>query len=183
MLHRLNPLQDENSQPYVPGKRTGNDVAKRFAGHAGSTPAGKQVGPSSARKALGNITNRTATVQQEGATPFKGTPGLLGPRKTLGDITNVTPGQIAKPVLAKQAQQRGSIARPRLAKHRSKAEIYAEEGVERLAGKGKQQLEAEREHRDLADAKWKAAHIASLPALQPPILQRPKVSLPILLMK
>ncbi len=173
MLHTLNPLQDENSQSYPAGKRQGLDARKRFSG---STPLGKQPGLSSARKALGNITNRTAALQQENATPFKGTPAVLGHRRTLGDITNATPAkprQLAKPGLEKP---RGSQAKPRLAKQKSRAEIYAEEGIESLAGKSRQQLEADREHRDLLEAKSRAAYLASLPALQPPLMQWSKVS-------
>ena len=176
MLHSLNPLQDENSQPFVTNKRLGTDATRKL-GTAGNTPLKKQAGLSSARKALGNITNR-ATQQQENATPFKNTPAVYGPRKALGDITNATPagtGLAGKPLQEKQAQQKSSAAKSRLSKQKSKAEIYAEDGAERLAGKSQSQLEAERELRDMQDASSRAAHIASLCALRSPAMQWSKV--------
>ncbi|KAL0026419.1 hypothetical protein WJX79_008337 [Trebouxia sp. C0005] len=81
MLQSLNPLQDENSQPYSVGIRQGLDTGKRFAGNAANTPLGKPAGLSSARKALGNITNRS-TFQHDNATPFKATPAMPGPRSS-----------------------------------------------------------------------------------------------------
>lgn len=176
MLRSLNPLQDENSQPYAAGKRQGLDAGKRFAGNTSNTPLGKPAGLSSARKALGNITNRSA-LQQDTATPFKGTPAFLGQRKTLGDITNATPaksGQLATTLLEKP---KGSQAKPKVAKQKSKAEVYAEDGVECLAGKSRQQLDAERELRHFTDAKTRAAYFASLPAFRPPVMRWSKVSL------
>ncbi|KAA6429647.1 MAG: hypothetical protein FRX49_00081 [Trebouxia sp. A1-2] len=170
MLQSLNPLQDENSQPYSVGIRQGLDTGKRFAGNAANTPLGKPAGLSSARKALGNITNRS-TFQHDNATPFKATPAMPGPRKKLGDITNATPakpGQLAKTLLEKSKSQ----GKPKPAKQRSKAEIYAEDGIEILAGSSGQQLEAGRQLRDLTDAKTKAAYVASLPAFQPPAMRR-----------
>jgi len=174
MLQSLNPLQDENSQPYGAGIRQALDTGKRFAGNASNTPLGKPAGLSSARKALGNITNRS-TIQHDNATPFKATPAVLGPRKKLGDITNATPakpGQLAKTLLEKSRSQ----AKPKSAKQRSKAEIYAEDGIEILAGRSGQQLEAERQLRDLTDAKTNAAYFASLPAFQPPAMKWSRVS-------
>lgn len=174
MLQSLNPLQDENSQPYSVGIRQGLDTGKRFAGNAANTPLGKPAGLSSARKALGNITNRS-TFQHDNATPFKATPAMPGPRKKLGDITNATPakpGQLAKTLLEKSKSQ----GKPKPAKQRSKAEIYAEDGIEILAGSSGQQLEAGRQLRDLTDAKTKAAYVASLPAFQPPAMRRSRVS-------
>lgn len=162
MLHSLNPLQDENSQPYVTNKRLATDATRKLLGPAGGTPLSKQAGLSSARKALGNITNR-ATHQQENATPFKNTPAVPGHRKALGDITNASAagtGLASRPLLDKQAQR--SSIKPKLAKHKSKAEIYAKDGVERLAGKSCAQLEADRELRDVQDASSRAAHFASL---------------------
>lgn len=177
MLHSLNPLQDENSQPYVSSKRLGIDASKKFLGPAGNTPLSKQAGLSSARKALGNITNR-APPQQENATPFKNTPAIHGHRKALGDITNATPartGLAGRSLLEKQTQQKNSAAKSRLSKQKSKAEVYAEDGVERLAGKSQSQLEADRELRDMQDASSRAAHIASLFAPRPPVMQWSKV--------
>lgn len=177
MLHSLNPLQDENSQPYTTNKRLGTDATRKLLGPAGSTPLSKQAGLSSARKALGNITNR-ATQQQENATPFKNTPAVHAHRKALGDITNATPagpGLANKPLLEKQAQQKSSAAKSRLSKQKSKAEIYAEDGVERLAGRSRSQLEADRELRDMQDASSRAAHVASFCALRPPVMQWSKV--------
>lgn len=167
-------MQDENSQPYGVGIRQALDTGKRFAGNAANTPLGKPAGLSSARKALGNITNRS-TIQHDNATPFKATPAVLGPRKKLGDITNATPAksaQLAKTLLEKSKSQ----AKPKAAKQRSKAEIYAEDGIEILAGRSGQQLETERQLRDLTDAKTKAAYFASLPAFQPPALKWSGVS-------
>lgn len=177
MLYSLNPLQDENSQPYVTNKRLGTDATRKVFAPAGSTPSNKQAGLSSARKALSNITNR-ATQQQENATPFKNTPAVYGFRKALGDITNATPagtGLAGRPLLEKQAQQKSSAAKSRLAKQKSKAEIYAEDDVERLAGRSQSQLEADRELRDMQDASSRATHIASLCALRPPMMQWSKV--------
>ena len=175
MLQSLNPLQDENSQPYGVSIRQGLDTGKRFAGNASNTPLGKSAGLSSARKALGNITNRS-TLQHDNTTPFKATPAVFGPRKKLGDITNATPakpGQLAKTLLEKS---KSSQAKPKPAKQRSKAEIYAEDGIEILAGSSGQQLEAERQLGDLTDAKTKAAYFASLPAFQPPAMKWSRVS-------
>ena len=177
MLHSLNPLQDENSQPYVPNKRLGTEATKRILAPAGGTPLNKQAGLSSARKALGNITNK-AVQQQEHATPFKNTPAVYGQRKALGDITNATPagtGPAGRPLHEKQAQQKSSAAKSRLSKQKSKVEMYAEDGVERLAGRSQSQLEADRELRDMQDASSRAAHIASLCSLPPPVMQWSKV--------
>ncbi|KAL3142872.1 hypothetical protein ABBQ38_003161 [Trebouxia sp. C0009 RCD-2024] len=173
MLHSLNPLQDENSQPYLTNKRLANDTNRKLLGPAGNTPLSKQAGLSSARKALGNITNR-ATQQQENATPFKNTPAVPGHRKALGDITNASiagTGLASRPQPEKQAQQKSCAAKPRLSKHKSKAEIYAKDGVERLAGRSRSQLDADRELRDMQDASSRAAHIASLCALHPPMMK------------
>ena len=178
MLHSLRPLQDENNQPYIPGKRSGADATKRFGGLSSSTPAGKHAGLGSARKALGNITNKAANSQQLDATPFKTTPSVPGARKTLGDITNTTPAglrKLAEPTLQKHAQK-SSVAKPKAAKPKSQAEIYAVDGIEQLAGKSMQQLQEDREQRDLMDAKQKAAHIASLPAMRIPVLPWSMVS-------
>lgn len=177
MLHSLNPLQDENSQPYLTNKRLANDTNRKLLGPAGNTPLSKQAGLSSARKALGNITNR-ATQQQENATPFKNTPAVPGHRKALGDITNASiagTGLASRPQPEKQAQQKSCAAKPRLSKHKSKAEIYAKDGVERLAGRSRSQLDADRELRDMQDASSRAAHIASLCALHPPMMKCSKV--------
>lgn len=178
MLHSLNPLQDENSQPYVTNKRLATDATRKLLGPAGGTPLSKQAGLSSARKALGNITNR-ATHQQENATPFKNTPAVPGHRKALGDITNASAagtGLASRPLLDKQAQR--SSIKPKLAKHKSKAEIYAKDGVERLAGKSCAQLEADRELRDVQDASSRAAHFASLYARPRHVLHWSKVCTP-----
>lgn len=177
MLHGANPLQDENSQPYVSSKRLVTETARKGLAAPGGTPVSKQAGLNSARKALGNITNR-ANQQQENATPFKATPAVHGHRKALGDITNATPartGHRVRPLLDKPVQQKGSAAKSRLAKQKSKAEIYAEEGVERLAGKGRAQLAADRELRDIQDATSRAARFASIPALLPPVIKWSKV--------
>lgn len=177
MLHSLNPLQDENSQPYLTNKRLANDANRKLFGPAGSTPLSKQAGLSSARKALGNITNR-ATHQQENATPFKNTPAFPGHRKALGDITNASTagtGLASRSQPEKQAQQKSSAAKPRLSKHNSKAEIYAKDGVERLAGRSRSQLDADRVLRDMQDASSRAAHTASRCALHPPTMKWSKV--------
>lgn len=177
MLHSLNPLQDENSQPFPTNKRLGTDATRKPLGPAGNTPLNKQAGLSSARKALCNITNR-ATQQQENATPFKNTPAVYGQRKALGDITNATTagtGLAGKPPPEKQAQQKSSAVKSKLSKQKSKAEIYAEDGVERLAGKSRSHLEADRELRDMQDASNRAAHIASLCVLRSPVMQWSKV--------
>ena len=48
--------------------------------------------------------------------------------------------------------------------------------MEKLAGKGMQQLESDREQRDIMEAKQKAAYIASLPCVFSPMLHRLAVS-------
>ena len=175
MLQSLNPLQDENSQPYVLKGRQDND--KRAGGTFGKTPGGKtpfgkQLGPSSTRKALGNITNRPSNLQ-EVVFPKSAAKTGLGQRKTLGDITNTTPAKpvgAPKPQLQKAVQQKASAAKNSQTKLQSLAERYAQDGVEQLAGKSKQQLDLDREARDLAEAHAKAAYFASLPAFRPPVL-------------
>lgn len=176
MLQSLNPLQDENSQPYVLKGRQDND--KRAGGTFGKTPGGKtpfgkQIGPSSIRKALGNITNRPSSLQQEVGYPKSAAKTGLGQRKTLGDITNTTPAKAVgapKPQLQKAVQQKASAAKNSQTNSQSRAELYAQDGVERLAGKSKQQLDLDRESRDLVEVHSKAAYFASLPAFRPPVL-------------
>lgn len=173
MLQSLNPLQDENSQPYrVKGLQ---DNVARLGSALGKTPVGKtpfaKTGLGSTRKALGNITNRPSNLQ-DAAIPRSATKAPLTQRKTLGDITN-TPAKAAanlKPALQKPAQQKHAAVR-------TQAELYAQDGIEKLAGKGKQQLDLEREARDLAEIRSKAAYIASLPALRPPQRQHFQVTL------
>lgn len=179
MLQSLNPLQDENSQPF--GLKGRQDLDRRTGGlgrtPGGKTPFGKQLGPTSTRKALGNITNRPSGLQQESFPKSASKPGLAQ-RKTLGDITNTTP---AKPALSAKALPQKAVL-PKVSasissrvQPQSQAELYAQDGVEKLAGKGKQQLDSEREARDLADIRYKAAYIASLPALHPPVMRWSKV--------
>lgn len=180
MLQRLNPLQDENSQPY--GLKGRQDIDRRAVGlgktPAGKTPFGKQLGQSSTRKALGNITNRPSGLQQE-TFPKSASKTGPAPRKTLGDITNTTPAKpalSAKPLVQKAVLQKLSASKTSQAKPQCQAELYAQDGIEMLAGKGKQQLDCEREARDLAEIRNKAAYIASLPALRPPVKRWSKVS-------
>lgn len=180
MLQGFMPLQDENSQPYVSKGR--QDSEKRTGGlgrtPAGKTPFGKQLGLASTRKALGNITNRPSGLQQEAVFPKSASKSGLSQRKTLGDITNTTPAKAviaAKSLPQKVVQQKTSTAQRSQASLQSRAEQYAQDGIERLAGKSKQQLDVDREARDLAEVRSKAAYIASLPAFRPPVLQWSKV--------
>ena len=151
MLHTQ--VQDENVLYHgALGKRKDTEKQGPFAmplygssqGTVGGRPAkdgglktpGTHLAP---RRALGDLTN--ATPARPGLGPIKTpAPGRTG-RRALGDITNATPG--TQPATAKAAPPRAQ-ARPL-------EEVYAEEGVERLAGKGWSEQEEEREARQAAE--------------------------------
>jgi hypothetical protein len=157
MQQGLRPFlqQDENSVSYL---HRGGVSSKAFGGDGGFGKAAQPVLPGQ-RKALGNITNRGG-LDSENAQPSK-TPAAAGPRRALGDITNN-----AKPQQQRAAavdKPTGLMARPALtAKRASRLEALAEGGVERLAGKGWQQLEAERREREDAEIDQRLLAFAAL---------------------
>lgn len=132
--------QDENSVSYLQRGVTGKLVFGGESGFSKSTSAGLP----GQRKALGFIGNREPAAQ-----PSK-TPGAAGLRRALGDITNNANNKQPVQQQRAPANEKPSGAVATAAKPASKAEAYAEGGVERLAGKGWRELERDRQER--ADA-------------------------------
>ena len=148
------------------------------------------LGQASSRKALGNITNINATAKQDGAmSADKKNVALLKPRRALGDITNSaagpsrglpTPGGVVKPKAAAAPhaaeprhalfQQQPETAAPRPTEATTKAELFARGGIERMAGKGWAQLEAERLREEDSAIKQRVRMLAAaLPPWRTPI--------------
>ena len=165
-MQGLRPLaqqQDENSMLFHRGALPGGKAPLGAeGGFAKGTPL---AGFPSARKALGNISNRPLDGDNGGAFPSK-TPGLGGARRALGDITNNA--SVAKPL---QQQQRAPLGeKPALAAPaareaaplRDRAAELAGEPAERSAGAGWQELEAARAAR--AGSEVQAALDAVLPS-------------------
>jgi hypothetical protein len=84
----------------------------------------------------------------EGKTPGAG----KAARRVLGDVTNMTPGLQLNSTCAEPPAKQHQAAAPAQAR----AELYAADGVEHRAGKGWQQLEAERLQRESAAAQQRA---------------------------
>ena len=154
--------------------------------------AGKGGQPTlTVRKALGNITNARAgnvsggssllgkqlQVQQHQGPLQKQQGPQAPPRRAFGDITNSALGNAAaqqsnggsllgKPPGSTSAKQElgpqasTSSSRQVLPRH----EVYASDGVERLAGRGWKQLEAERQQAEEAGINTRAALVSSVMA-------------------
>ena len=154
-MQGLRPLvQDENSLGALP---RGGLAPGKLGGELGGL---KAAGLPGARKALGNITNRGGF--GENAPPAK-TPAAAGPRRALGDTTNAAkpPGTQQQPRAAEKPAApaaAAAAARPM----GSLAEAYAAEGVERLAGKGWEELEADRAARADAEMDQRLLAFAAL---------------------
>lgn len=144
-MQGLRPLpahQDENSGFVV----RNNGPAKAFGGEenrAGGLGGLKtpKAGLSSARKALGNITNHGLTASN--VLPGK-TPAGSVARKPLGAVTN------------------GAAAAAPRAPADDRAARLAQDGVERMAGMGWEELEADREAREDAEIGQRMAAMAAL---------------------
>jgi hypothetical protein len=129
-LHPLAAHQDENGSTMLFRALNGKN--------AGAEPsATPMAGMPSARKALGNITNRG--FDAENAPPGK-TPGLTV-RKALGNITN-GPASTLKPLQRAAAPEAALASAPA-----DRVEALAAGGVERQMGKGWEELERDREAR------------------------------------
>lgn len=85
---------------------------------------------------------------QEGKTPGAG----KAARRVLSDVTNTTPGLQLTSTCAEPPAQQHQAAAPA----QTRAELYSADGVEHRAGKGWQQLEAERLQRESAAAQQRA---------------------------
>ena len=162
MLHSRRLLQDENSAFQAPSKHV-KDLENPKS--ALKQPAGSLAGLNSTRKALGNITNRAQ--QTDFQHPLKTPAGKLAPRRALGDITNATPKlqdlqsthrQVSK-IVDKQ-----TTAKATQLQQRQKEDVWAEEGVERTAGKTRKELEQEAADREDAEIAARVAAFLSAPS-------------------
>ena len=147
-MQGLRPLQDENSG--LAATRTFS--GKAFGGEEGRTALGpmktpKAGIPPSARKALGNITNKG--LEASNILPGK-TPAGSVARKALGNLTNA-----AAPSSNAQAATKSQQLEDRINK-------LAQDGVEKLAGKGWDDLEKEREVRAEEEIVQKVSAMAAL---------------------
>lgn len=138
------------------------------------------------RRALGNITNTSSRGSENVPAGQQATkPGLNGGkegRRALGDITNSA--------LSKSTSRSNEPAKSKLFQHptiqkplnpvsastraplttRSKADIYADDGIEHLAGKSWVELEAERKQRETADIENRVRKLTmGLPVWRPTI--------------
>lgn len=154
MLHSRAALQDENISAHS-SRKGGRD-----ADIPSLTTKQTAKGP---RKALGNITNVTSRGDQlpPGKTPASGLRQLKG--RPLGDITNLRPPLQPK---AQKEVVRPNVAGPQV-KPKSqldlRAEHYASSGVEQLAGKGWEQLQAEAAQRQDEQIAARVAAFISVP--------------------
>lgn len=134
---------------------------------ASARKGGATPGFPGARKALGNITNAKGFDAENAAPPGK-TPG---PRRALGDITNSSattqklgqqggkaPMAEKQPIASLKQQQQVAAA---VAAPTGRAEVYAEGGVERLAGHSWEQLERGRLAREDAEIGSRLAALAT----------------------
>mmetsp|Transcript_16430 Transcript_16430/g.28155 ORF Transcript_16430/g.28155 Transcript_16430/m.28155 type:complete len:248 (-) Transcript_16430:1044-1787(-) len=180
MLRPLPAMQDENAGSFrmlVPGAKRapaagqGTDMDPLPKGLA-LRPPGLSAGP---RKALGNITNVHSSANATAAALSKPAPVKLG-RRALGDITNAqskppAPFLKARPSNAQQpaaiTQHKPAIMQPE--SMNSLADTFSKDGVEKLAGKSWQELEADRQLEE--EVAWAAVRakllVRQLPAWQP----------------
>ncbi|KAF5832932.1 hypothetical protein DUNSADRAFT_11012 [Dunaliella salina] len=165
----------ENSSSFVVGGSRG------LAGSG----AGKNVlQPPSGRKALGNITNTTSKQQPGssfGGAPEKGGKAAAPARRAFGvDITNSgalkqqqqPPGDPSsvkrKPLQALEPQQPPQTCSKQQLLPKSKAEVYAEGGVERLAGKSFREQEVDRLQREERDIDQRVKQLTSAMSMWKP---------------
>lgn len=130
--------QDENSLAHFP-PNFGSKLSSKGEFLTGKATA---VLPGQ-RKALGNITNRGF----EGENPAPSKTPSVAKRRALGDITNSSVNsqlQRKAVTVAKVESQQSAAAATGVSE---KAALWAEEGVERLAGKDWQELESDRQRR------------------------------------
>lgn len=168
-MQGIRPLNDENSMAHLHRPVLGNGKGGRAAegvGLAAKTPGFQP----SARKALGNITNRGSGLEQgpPGKTPAAST----APRRALGDITNagsVAAGPLrpadkpAAPGPSSCAKPLPSTAHDRVASTSSRLDELAADGVERLAGRSWEQLEVDRDAMADAEISARLEALATLP--------------------
>ena len=163
-------VQDENSMAHMRAGVLGKGVLGGDAGGGGTayTKAKGTPGFPSARKALGIISNRA--FDAENAVPGKTPAAGALPRRALGDITNAgTAGlksqlrqaPLEKPAAMPSCRAAGPATVMAAAGPSSRAEEYAEGGVERLAGKGWDQLECDRLAQQDAEISARLAHVAT----------------------
>lgn len=182
-------MNKENGEGVLVGRGARAFGAALSGGKAGVQPLGAVP-----RKALGNITNATSSKSQQqlgGDGPDKSGSGKEGVRRAFAELTNNAGaaagpnssgkggfgGGAAKPQPLQQLQPAPLGSRsvhtaprdfPSAGKAPSKAELYALGGVERLAGKGWAQLEAERRQREVAGVQQRVkAALGSTSALRP----------------
>lgn len=138
------------------------------------------------RKALGNITNRGGFDPENiapGKTPTAGAAPAPA-RRALGDITNsnaTAPASLLRTTqkpAAQPAAQQTAAAQPR-----SRLDELAEGGVERLAGRGWEELERDRLAREDDDIQRRLAALANysarpLPNFFPLWVRRPRACWP-----
>ncbi|KAK9907676.1 hypothetical protein WJX75_007993 [Coccomyxa subellipsoidea] len=141
-----------------------SDTLAHKVGEGGkSFAAGGKTPGLGRRKALGNITN-TDRKPGDNAQALKS-------RRALGDITNATPVQ---PSQSKPKSVEAKLHNPALPQTharqvalKSLAELYAEDGVERTAGKGWREMNREQQQRDDADINRRVAALTSVPYRMP----------------
>lgn len=166
----LRSVNKENGEGPL-GARGG---ARAFGAPVSGGKAGVQPLGAAPRRALGNITNATSSKSQQlaGDGPAGKAGGKEAPvrRRAFAELTNAAAagptssgkggfGGGAKPLqqlqpasLGSRAVQSGPLGDPSLGKlpSSSKAELFAQDGVEGLAGKAWAQLEVERRQREMA---------------------------------
>jgi hypothetical protein len=122
----------------------------------GSSGSLMAPGPLSARKAFGNITNKSQ--QQQDASGGGAGAGAVKPRRALGELSTNKPAQqqgAPGPSAAKPRQAQPQPALQQKQQDRDLAACYAASGVERAAGKTWRQME------DARDAEEEAAAAAA----------------------
>jgi len=143
----------------------------------GSTGSLKAGGPLSARKAFGNITNKSSqqSQQKDGSSA-----GAIKPRRALGELSVNRPSQQqgsssgsdengkssgsiskTKQAFGSAQQQAASTAVVLQRQQQDLAQRYAAGGIERFAGKTWQQMEDERDAEEEAAAAAAARHLTA----------------------
>lgn len=178
MLGIRSVVQDENAgSRFGEGTRNKENAGRStvFGGKAALQPLGV-----STRKALGNITNMKGGENAMPGPALKpGASSSKEGRRVLGDITNSGASKRpfeqskSKPALQPSSHSTQQPLQPVIRAPivtRSKAEIYADEGIERLAGKSWRELEAERKQREDAEIQSRVHRLtSSLPVWRPSI--------------
>eukprot|EP00887_Chlorella_sp_A99_P002110 scaffold21.g2110.t1 len=166
-------VQDENSIAVLQRGVKGG-LAEGGPLRAGKGTPG--LGLASARKALGNITNRAAP-DAENTLPGKTPAAGAAPRRALGDITNANTsleaqapraGPADKPAAAEPSCRRAEPVGATTAVGSCWAEEYAVDGVERLAGRGWEALERDRTARQDDEISARLGALASFSARSMP---------------